>query len=146
MQVDLTDEKEQHDFYALFLLALTVWREARGEQEETKQGVAWVIMNRAKQASWWGDTIQSVILKPYQFSSFNRNDPNATKFPSTLDTSWMQSLTVAQAVMEGRVPDPTNMAVFYFDKSLDSNPPSWSTDGSLVHAWDSGSLHFYRRP
>ena len=30
---------------------------------------------------WWGDDWESVVLHPWQYSSFNANDPNAVKLP-----------------------------------------------------------------
>ncbi len=142
----LTLPEDNNEFYSVFIMALCIWREARGESIPAKQAVAWVIRNRAAHPSWWGGpSIPSVVLKPYQFSSFNRNDPNSTKFPSPEDLSWVASLNAAQDVLTDKVPDPTGNAVFYFDKSLDSSPPSWATDGSTDWTVDIGSLHFYKR-
>jgi len=67
---------------ALDLMKLCVWREARGEGMLGKRGVAQVIQNRANDPSWWGHDIRSVILKPWQFSSFNMADPNSEKWPA----------------------------------------------------------------
>ncbi len=147
--------------YEVFLLALVVWREARGETLPGKLAVAWVVRNRVNHPGWWGKDWITVVLKPFQFSSFNRNDPNATRWPSPLDTSWEAALQIAADVYAGhgqvrfsdsggvqRTPetgDPTSGAVFYFDKSLDNNPPTWAIDGSTVHTADIGNLHFYAR-
>ena len=35
------------------IMAKTMWGEARGESEEGKIGVAWVIRNRAENPCWW---------------------------------------------------------------------------------------------
>ncbi len=132
--------------YEVFLLALVIWREARGEILAAKYGVAWVVMNRTKHPGWWGGpSTVSVILKPFQFSSFNHNDPNATRWPSPLDTSWEASLQIAADMYAGQGQDPTSGAVYYFDRSLDNNPPVWAIDGSTVHTADIGNLHFYAR-
>lgn len=61
------------------LLALTIYGEARGEPLGGKVGVASVVMNRLKKGGWFGKTLKDVILKPYQFSCFNDNDPNCIK-------------------------------------------------------------------
>jgi N-acetylmuramoyl-L-alanine amidase len=128
------------------LLALCIWREARGEMVPTKTAVAWSIRNRVEQPRWWGTSYWSVILKPWQFSCFNENDPNATLWPTETDPSWLDSLAVANAVIVNPPlsPDPTGGAVSYFDVSLDNDPPSWATDGSMVKSFDSGRLHFYK--
>jgi spore germination cell wall hydrolase CwlJ-like protein len=147
LNIDLCDgSPDQKDFYDMFMMALCVWREARGEVVQAKQAVAWTIKNRASNPSWWGGpSVVSVILKPWQFSSFNSKDPNAVKFPSPTDTSWQASLEIAQQVVNGTIPDPTSGATSYFDKSLDSSPPTWATDGSMIHLADIGNLHFYKR-
>lgn len=137
---------EISDVYPFTLLALCVWREARGESLGTKQAVAWSIRNRTTRPTWWGHSFETCILKPYQYSSFNHNDPNASKFPTSDDESWQDSLTVAKQVYPEPqlITDPTNGADSYFDISLDNNPPPWSTDGSKVKTLDVGRVHFYK--
>ena len=145
LNIDLTAPQQQGDFYDLFLMALCVWREARGEPMEAKRAVAWVIRNRADKPSWWGGpSIASVVLHPYQFSSFNRNDPNSSKLPKPDDPSWIASLMAAQDACDHVGPDPTSGAVDYFDKSMDADPPPWATDKSMVHCCDLGDFHFYK--
>jgi N-acetylmuramoyl-L-alanine amidase len=132
--------------YEFVLLALCVWRESRGELLSTKQAVAWSIRNRVAKPCWWGHSWDGVILMPKQYSSFNHSDPNATRFPLHSDISWQESLLAAQQVYgaTAAIADPTMGATSYFDCSLDSDPPSWSYDGSNVHTVDFGRLHFYR--
>jgi N-acetylmuramoyl-L-alanine amidase len=145
LTIDLTNAEQQGQFYDLFLMALCVWREARGEPMEAKRAVGWVIRNRADKPGWWGGpSIASVVLHPYQFSSFNHNDPNSTKMPAPQDPSWIASLMAAQEAFAKSTSDPTGGAVDYYDKSMDSNPPPWATDGALVHACDLGSFHFFK--
>jgi len=61
------------------LLAITIYGEARGEPLAGKIAVASVVLNRFKKNSWFGKTLKDVILKPYQFSCFNEDDPNRIK-------------------------------------------------------------------
>lgn len=129
--------------YAKILWALCVWREARNQTHAAKVAVARSILNRVNHPSWWGVDLVSVILKPWQYSSFNKNDPNAVKLPQETDTSWVDSLQAVEDVLGGGT-DPTGGATSYFDKSLDSNPPKWATDGSMTHTADIGDFHFYR--
>ena len=128
------------------LLALVLWREARGELYLTKQAVAWSIRNRVKHPSWWGHTWWSVILFPWQYSSFNHNDPNAVKWPVEDDPTWEDCLEIASMIgaEPPKVGDMTGGAVSYFDISLDTHPPTWATDGSMTKTLDSGRLHFYK--
>jgi N-acetylmuramoyl-L-alanine amidase len=133
------------------LLALVIWREARGEVLFTKQAVAWSIRNRVLNPGWWGHSWWSVILMPMQYSSFNRTDPNATKWPMQVDPSWEDALQVAADVYTAeltqapKILDLTSGSVSYFDQSMDNNPPSWAIDGHMKHVCDFGRLHFYAK-
>jgi hypothetical protein len=82
---------------------------------------------------------------PWQYSSFNHNDPNATKWPMETDNSWQECLSVAADIGSDTpsIADPTGGATSYFDMSLDLNPPKWAEDGSQVKTCDYGRLHFY---
>lgn len=133
--------------YEFSLLVLVLWREARGEGSDAQHGVAWVIKNRAAKGGWWGKTIPEVILKPFQFSSFNgpdKNghvDANATKFPvPTTDPAFGSCLLAAKHVYEETVPDPTGGACWYHDTSI--APPTWTE--KLVKTIQIGKLIFYK--
>jgi cell wall hydrolase len=132
------------DIYPVFLFALCIWREARGETANTKQAVAWSVRNRVNRPRWWGHDYVSCILMPFQYSSFNHNDPNAVKFPTPTDPSWQDSMQVALAIYDNppTLDDNSNGADSYFDKSLDNNPPAWAAVATKTA--DIGSLHFYR--
>lgn len=66
----------------LDIFARTIYGEARGEYENFEGGISAliavgnVIMNRLKAQSWYGGTIQEICLKPWQFSCWNKGDPN----------------------------------------------------------------------
>ena len=129
--------------YEKVLLALVLWREARGEPIDAKRAVAWSIRNRVNHPTWWGGDWATVITKKEQYSSMTHNgDPNCTKWPTATDTSWLACLEIAEAVYSESGTDPTNGATHYFDKSLDAAPPAWVA--SMVHTLDSGGFHFYK--
>lgn len=134
------------DAYPIVLFALCLWREARGELYTTKTGVAWTIRNRVKNPRWWGHDWIGVILMPWQFSSFNHNDPNSSKFPMTTDPVWPECLEIASKVYSEppTLYDNTAGAVSYFDASLDGDPPKWATDGSQIKTVDIGKIHFFK--
>ncbi len=121
------------------LLALCVWREARGEPAEAKLGVVWTIKNRCLLAPAQGfkHDIVGNVLHPWAFSSFMQGDPNSTKFPSQFDASWIDSLVAA----ESSFPDPVNGAVFYYSLPLTEPPRAW---GAVQHCATLGGLHFYK--
>lgn len=65
------------------LLAWTLWGEARSETLAGQIAVAWTIRSRVndgKAKSWWGEGYAGVCQKPYQFSCWNKNDPNFAYF------------------------------------------------------------------
>lgn len=82
-----------------FMLALCIWREARGESLRGKSLVGSVICNRVSDRRW-PKTFTDVITQPRQFSSFNSGDPNATLFPHESDPSWSASVLAAEQVLE----------------------------------------------
>ena len=75
------------DFYRSFRFvvaliqfgARTTWRECREESTGAPRGIFHTVVNRAAKAGWWGTDVVSVILKPFQFSSFNLDDPRRCK-------------------------------------------------------------------
>jgi len=133
------------DDYGNFLLALAVWREARGESRAAKQGVAWAIRNRfAGGAVMRG--IEDVVLAPHQFTSFSAGDPNSTKFPRRSQAqdwlAWVECCDVAENPGE----DPTSGSTFY-----ESFPPSQLDAIRATQPWFSvqkfscqiGAIRFY---
>lgn len=109
----------------LHLLASVMFGEARNQGEEGMIAVCHVIMNRARHPSWWGKTISEVILKPYQFSCFNKNDPNYPKISSLDETNtiYLKAIELAARCLLGEIPDPTENATHYHTKAI---MPSWA--------------------
>lgn len=122
------------------LLALCIYREARGESFLGKRGVGCTVRNRVNARSYFGHDYPSVILKPWQFSSFNSNDPNAGVWPIDGEPVWMDCLAEANNVLGG-IDDVSNGAVFYFSPPLKVPPSAW---GSVVATAHIGNLNFYK--
>lgn len=131
--------------YEFALLFIAIYREARGEPDDGKVAVAWVIRNRALRLNekWYGTDWISVILKPKQFSAFNANDPNSDKFPQPNDPGFGPCMLVAKRVYEGLTPDPTFGSTYYHVASMPEYP-AWAKDMQFtVHI---GNHRFYRQP
>jgi N-acetylmuramoyl-L-alanine amidase len=112
------------------VLARTIWGEARGEGKEGMEAVASVILNRVAVAKrldgyWWGNTVIQVCQKPYQFSCWNKLDPNFKKLISVdeQDMYFATALRVAHRAMLGFVKDPTKGATHYHALNVS---PDWA--------------------
>ena len=128
--------------YEFTLLALSVWREARGTSLAAKRAVAFTIRNRATHPSWWGNGWAGVILKPSQFSSFNKGDPNAVLFQRPQEVSWLESLQVAEEVFgEIKTEDPTNGATHYYSNDIPA--PVWTK--AMIQTAAVGPFLFFKK-
>jgi len=109
----------------LFILAKTIYGEARGESNLGKQAVCHVILNRVKKGGWWGNTIEKVCRKRYQFSCWNESDPNRKKLQDlTLDnTDYLICIGIAARCLANKLEDNTNGCTHYHVKNLQ---PSWA--------------------
>lgn len=94
------------DILNRMLLALCIWREARGESFHGKVLVGDVIKNRVLDARW-PNNYRDVVLQPKQFSCFNAGDPNAILFPTSVDASWQDALLAADQVAAAEQPSTT---------------------------------------
>lgn len=115
------------------ILARTIYGEARGEYHKSNGGltaliaIANVVMNRVKQKSWYGTTVQEVCQKPWQFSCWNTADPNFKLLNSDviMDPLFDICLEVADKVLKGQWPDITKGCDHYYAMSM-KTPPRWA--------------------
>lgn len=62
------------------VFACALCGEARGDGRPGMEAVAQVVMNRVNHRNGhFGSSAKEVLLRPWQFSCFNRNDPNRAK-------------------------------------------------------------------
>lgn len=110
-------------------LGRTLWGEARGEPDEGKIAVAWVIRNRAERPAFARHlagregAVEWVCKAPWQFSCWNAQDPNRAKLVALHPHSFAVELQIATDVLKGAAPDPTGGADHYH--TIDA--PSWAT-------------------
>jgi spore germination cell wall hydrolase CwlJ-like protein len=113
------------------VLARTLWGEARGESLVGQIAVAWTIRNRVNDGtarSWWGEGYAGVCQKPYQFSCWNKNDPNFAYLSGAKPIpfrEFAQAQIAADQVIDGKVPDPTGGATHYYATSMKA-APAWT--------------------
>jgi N-acetylmuramoyl-L-alanine amidase len=130
--------------FDIALLALMLWREARGEPYLVRVAVACSVMNRVRAHSWFGDTIGEVVTKKWQYSAFTApGDPNLVLWPKPKDPVFEECLRIAGEVAANpNCADPTGGATHYFDLRLADNPPPWAKSAQFKVRL--GRLFFYR--
>lgn len=125
----MSKDKQMHKFYRdleVDVLARTLWGEARGEGTEGMEAVACVVLNRVRVAQnrggkfWWGANIIQVCQKPYQFSCWNRSDPNFRKLQAVdeNDLYFATALRIARRAVIGALKDQTGGATHYHANSI----------------------------
>ncbi|WP_298374408.1 cell wall hydrolase [Azospirillum sp.] len=123
------------------IIARTLWGEARGEGIAGMAAVAGVIANRVRSPRWWGKTVSTVCLKPYQFSCWLKGDPNRDKLLTVTeaDRSYWLALEIADELEDGRLRDVTAGADHYHSTRVQ---PEWSRGKTPVATI--GVHRFYR--
>lgn len=123
------------------LLALVIWREARGEPYPGKIAVAAVIRNRV-QATHLPDQWDEIIERKWQFSSITApGDPMLIQWPHENDESWIDSMNVAEGVFSGMTQDNTGGATLYANLNV-CNPP-WDFT-KLIKTANIGAHTFFK--
>lgn len=124
--------------------ARTIYGEARGSTFADRVAIAHVIMNRVladlwndRKPDWWGEGIEGVCLKAWQFSCWNANDPNRlvierAGFDDPLLTECMGIMALVASARTGQrsnslAADPTFGSTHYKVRSLPW-PKDWGPE------------------
>lgn len=124
---------DPNELLRTFMLALCIYREARGESPLGKVLVAQTILNRATDSrKRWPRSIVGVVVQPLQFSSFNRNDPNVTVYPAEGDMAWLECVSAAERALTAS--EPFTTANHYLTKNLflSAARPKWADPAKIV--------------
>lgn len=110
------------DLSDLQVVARTIWGESRSEGEQGMHAVGSVIQNRVRIGGWWGDQPRTVCLKPFQFSCWNRNDPNLPKLLNLdeTDPQYVTSEGLAKVILTGDLGDIVSGADSYETKDTNA--------------------------
>ena len=125
-----------------YIVATTLWGEARGEGTKGMQAVMNVIMNRGKQDF---QKARSIVLQPKQFSMWNKvSDPEKLAFAVANkyrdDKTWKECVRIVDLAMKGKLPDVTGGATFYFNPKKAN--PSWAK--KMIRTASIGNHDFYK--
>jgi N-acetylmuramoyl-L-alanine amidase len=105
----------------IVLVALTAWREARGEGAQGMNAVLHVMLNRSKA---WGKTIRQIVVQRNQFSSMTvQGDPDTVMWPMETDKAFQAALVETEKVLSGQDDDPTDNALYYYNPNTATS--SW---------------------
>jgi spore germination cell wall hydrolase CwlJ-like protein len=113
-------------------LIRTVVFEAGSESDEGKAAVVHVILNRIK-SDRWADTIKGVVTAPWQFEPWMTRRKEI-KALSANDPRYQDAARIADAVLSGDVPDPTEGATHFLNpdivrKRRGGSLPAWARNG-----------------
>lgn len=123
------------------VLAQTLYGEARDQSSAALQGVASVVLNRARKS---GKTISATCLAPNQFQCWNpgtRDYVATINAPHVNDSAYKKCLAIATAVINGNLSDNTGGATFYFSPPVTAAPRGW---GNVVKTTNIDQLQFFR--
>ena len=124
--------------------ALCIFREARGSTMTAKVAIWWVLRNRASDPrARWPKTIAGCVTQPFQFSSFNKGDPNSLLFPMQNHVAdweaWQDCLSAVTVSIGG---DPTDGATNYHSIPDGEPLPAWADPAKLTVTI--GPFKFYK--
>ena len=111
-----------------WVVAQTIWGEARGQGRAGMAAVADVIRNRVvSPVTWWGSGWRGVCLAPRQFSVWNAGDPNLPLMQSVdeSDAHFRVALDLAGQAMDGTLPAVTGGATHYYNPRVVN--PAWAS-------------------
>lgn len=123
-----------------FIVASTIYGEARSEGIQGMLGVAHVIANRVRTENRWPNDAAEVCLQAEQFSCWNENNKNFRAMMLDDNSNYDIAYGLAVAAYEGALsPDPTGGANHYHD---DSVKPYWTENRTPTV--QIGRLLFYK--
>jgi conjugal transfer mating pair stabilization protein TraG len=113
------------------LMALCLWREARGEGADGMKAVACVIRNRVLRRH---TSYAIEVMRPWQFTSMtDPKDPEYRLMPDPKDASWGKAQAVAEMAIAGVLPDVTQGATLYWNPAgIRSDRTFQLLDGDVV--------------
>jgi hypothetical protein len=116
-------------------LIRTVAFEAGNEPALGKAAVAHVVLNR-KRSGRWGHTVRKIVTQPWQFEPWMTKRAEIEKL-SPDDAHYRKAARIADAVLDGDIPDPTLGATHFLNAAIvrqrrGGSLPRWAQGEGLV--------------
>lgn len=130
---DLAGLNEFQPLDVVDVVARCIYSEARGESQEGKAGVAWIISNRVDKnlSEFGGNSYKDVVLKPGAFEGMTLL---AARQPDNTSSVWDDC--VSEALASTRSPNPIGKCLWFRPNSNYKN--NVMTSGSTEY-WNFGS-------
>lgn len=129
----------------VWVLTRNILFEAGNQSYLGKQAVAAVTLNRVFHPTQFQDTVNGVILAPWQFSWANKGmlSPERIRFPWNYDPlDWAKCKEVAGMALSDNMVNPINGCCYYFNPRLTN--PSWAK--KMVKVLSIANHDFYWNP
>lgn len=123
----MNDSMQRYAFNEQYMLALTIWKEARNQPIKGQTLVADTILNRVADPRW-PNTIKGVALQPWQFSVFNEKDPNRALQPEfSSEADWKAWNTALHVAFTSYLMGPKSKVNHYHTKNI---LPYWAVQAT----------------
>lgn len=99
-------------------VACVIYYESRGEPFLGKVSTGWVVRNRIESRDF-PQTPSKVIKQEGAFTWYNPKKSHVASYKP----SWDESVSIAKAIVEDRLADPTDGALFF--ERCHKTPPTW---------------------
>ncbi|MGH7086959.1 MAG: cell wall hydrolase [Acetobacteraceae bacterium] len=110
IEVSLTPEDQE-------AMGRVAFAEAGNQGAEGLAGVIFTILNRLH-GGRWGASVAAVVDAPGQFEPVMRAGGTWTKLPALTPAQTVEYETILHLILEGRVPDPTNGALYFQNPAI----------------------------
>lgn len=124
-------------------LARTIYGEARGQPKVGMEAVANVVLNRVKSGRY-PNSVAQVCLQPFQFSCWNKNDPNRAKMENLKPGAnhvFDECLEIADDALAGVLPDHTFGATHYYANYIAE--PFWVKKSPMAQRTATIGVHLF---
>lgn len=123
-------------------LAQNIYNEGRGESEEGRAAIAWVVIQRTHDPRFKTTDVCSVVFAPGQFSWTSK----PCMYPDTRTQEWQDALELARSVLAQRNDPPFTATFFLNPEKASAQGAAWIRQNANFVASIGNHQFFYRPP